>query len=81
MGIEPILFTIPHANYEMTDSMLRINDWIRSSGYHYVDMYKVFANSDGTCKTELFMDDKIHPTITGHLYIYHRIQFDCPFLF
>lgn len=81
MGIKPILFTIPHANYEMTDSMLRINDWIRSSGYHYVDMYKVFANSDGTCKTELFMADKIHPTTTGHSYIYHRIQFDCPFLF
>ena len=81
LGIEPILFTIPHANYEMTENMLRINDWIRSSGYHYIDMYKVFANSDGTCKTELFMSDKIHPTITGHLYIYNRIQFDCPFLF
>ena len=79
--ITPILFTIPHAHYEMTDDMLRINDWIRSSGYHYVDMYEVFANSDGTCKTELFMPDKIHPTVQGHLYIYNRIKFDCPFLF
>lgn len=81
IGVTPILFTIPHTNYEMTDDMIRINNWIRSSGYYYVDMYKVFANSDGTCKTELFMSDKIHPTIEGHSYIYNRIKLDCPFLF
>ncbi len=81
MGITPILFTIPHANYSMTKDMLSINDWIRSSGYHYVDMYKVFANSDGSCKETLFMNDKIHPTVEGHLYIFNRIKMDCPFLF
>ena len=81
MGITPILFTIPHANYSMTEDMILINDWIRTSGYHYVDMYKVFANADGSCKEELFMSDKIHPTVEGHFYILNRIKFDCPFLF
>ena len=81
MDITPILFTIPHAYHNMTDDMIAINDWIRNSGYHYVDMYEVFANDDGSCKKELFMDDKIHPTIEGHAYILKRIKTDCPFLF
>ena len=81
MDITPILFTIPHAHHNMTDDMIAINDWIRNSGYHYVDMYEVFANDDESCKKELFMDDKIHPTIEGHAYILKRIKTDCPFLF
>ena len=81
MDITPILFTIPHAHHNMTDDMIAINDWIRNSEYHYVDMYEVFANDDGSCKKELFMDDKIHPTIEGHAYILKRIKTDCPFLF
>lgn len=81
MGITPVLFTIPHAYYEMTNDMLLINGWIRSSGYYYVDMYDVFANSDGSCKEELFLSDKIHPSVEGHRYIFNRIKMDCPFLF
>ena len=79
-GLVPILFTIPPANYAMTDTMLRENDWIRSSGHQYVDMYKVFADDAGNCKEELFLPDKIHPTVTGHLYILNRIKLDCPYL-
>jgi hypothetical protein len=81
MGITPVLFTIPHANYIMTNDMLEINDWIRKSGYHYVDMYEVFANKDGSCKEDLFLGDKVHPSVEGHKYIFNRIKMDCPFLF
>ena len=79
-GIIPILFTIPHANYVMTEAMLKENEWIRSSGCRYVDMYKVFADESGNCKEELFLTDKIHPTVTGHQYIMNRIKLDCPYL-
>lgn len=81
MGITPILFTVPHGDYEMKDSMKEVNEWIKESGYDYVDMYKVFANSDGSCKQSMFMADKIHPTAEGQKAIFNQIKKDCPFLF
>jgi lysophospholipase L1-like esterase len=82
MNIVPILFTIePDANGYASQAFPTINEWIRNSGYHYVDMDKVFHNPDGTINTTLYIGDNQHPNADGHLRIFNRVKFDCPFLF
>jgi lysophospholipase L1-like esterase len=78
----PVLFTINPASAGYNNAAFPIvNSWIRQSGFHYVDMDKVFYNPDGTINQGLFLQDGIHPTVEGHLRIFRRIQTDCPFLF
>ena len=81
IGATPILFTQCHIDTIMKEPMLIENEWIRSSGYPYVDMYKVYANKDGSCKSELQNADQCHPNVEGHELLFQRIKIDCPFVF
>lgn len=80
-SIIPIIFTLePDATGYRNPNAEQINEWIRSSGYHYVDMDKVFWDENGNIRTDLYVDG-VHPTILGHRLIFNRIKMDCPFLF
>lgn len=74
--ITPILATIPTVpsiNHE------KKNDWIRNSGYQYIDFAKaVGAQSDGTWFTGMLSSDNVHPTISGAMALYYQAITDCP---
>lgn len=57
-----------------------INDWIKSSGYSYIDANKACTTNGLTWKSGYVMDDGVHPTILGHQAIFDQIKVDCPFL-
>ena len=87
-NIIPILFTIAPKNLLIESEFRTVNSWIRTSGYYYVDMEQVFLNVDATgevtssnIKNDLYLGDNVHPSVQGHLDIFHRIQMDCPFMF
>lgn len=58
-----------------------INDWIRSSGYSYIDANKACTIDGLTWRSGYVMDDGVHPTVLGHKAIFDRINIDCSFLF
>lgn len=74
-GITPILATIPTVpsiNHENK------NQWIRNSGYRYVDFAKaVGATSEGVWYTGM-LDDGVHPTAEGAKALYNRLLTDFP---
>ena len=57
-----------------------INEWIRNSGYHYIDFDTVLRDVNGNVDSSLFLSDNIHPNEAGHQRLYNRILLDCPFL-
>lgn len=57
-----------------------INNWIKSSGYSYIDANKACTTDGLTWKSGYVMDDGVHPTVLGHKAIFDRIKIDCPFL-
>ena len=80
IGATPILFTIAPFKYGFVTAFTETNQWIRNSGYRFVDMEKVFLNQDGTINKTMYLDN-IHPTVDGHKKILNRIMIDCPYLF
>ena len=55
-----------------------MNDWIRSSGYVYLDIAEILSlNNDGVTIDETKLkSDKVHPTIESHELIYKRSLID-----
>lgn len=87
-NITPIFFTISHIRSEINQAFRETNAYIRNN-YLFVDMEQVFLSVDavngnptaGDIRNDLYLGDKVHPTIEGHRLIFNRIKMDCPFLF
>lgn len=80
-GSIPVLATIvPRSDRQ--SFINQCNDWIRLSGYNYVDFAKsVTVNNDGiTQDTSLFWTDSVHPNIAGNAKMFQQIKIDAPFL-
>ena len=75
-NITPIFGTIPTVptiNHE------KKNEWIRNSGYQYIDFAKaVGAQPDGTWLTGMLSSDNVHPTPAGAKALYYQALADCP---
>lgn len=81
IGAIPVLATIAPRPDRQT-FINQANDWIRLSGYNYVDFAKaVSLNNDGvTQDPALFYVDGIHPNIAGHAQMFKQLKTDCPFM-
>lgn len=77
-GIRTIWLTVP-PKYGTGDNHPVINDYIRSH-FRYVEIKDVFYNNDGVLDKNMFLSDKIHPSIEGHKRIYNLIRARCSFL-
>ena len=65
--------TVPSINHE------KKNEWIRSSGYRYIDFAKaVGANSSGVWYSGMLSDDNVHPTEQGARALFARVLLDLP---
>lgn len=70
-GIEPVLCTIPPAtanSKEMNSLHHRMSDWVRKSGYKYLDFEYIMSVSHDriTPHAEQTLSDGIHPTAQAH---------------
>ena len=67
-GIELIYATIPNAVNEANTSIVTnksyINNYVKNSGYRYVDFYGAMCGSNGLWR-EGYCDDGVHPTELG----------------
>lgn len=78
--ITPILCTIPtvsnNGNLKNNEGK---NQWIRSSGYRYVDAaFAVGANSSGQWYEGMLSSDEQHPDVQGGKALYKQFITDCP---
>ena len=83
-NITPVLVTITPSGADVANDVhMQMNDFIRESGYLYIDAAKACSvNNDGTTFDEsLFMEDKVHPTIEAHKMIFEQTKKDVPELF
>lgn len=65
--------TVPSINHE------KKNEWIRSSGYRYIDFAKaVGANSSGVWYSGMLSSDNVHPTEQGARALFARVLLDLP---
>lgn len=60
--------------------MTNINNWIKNSGYNYIDANTACTTDGLTWKDGYVLEDGVHPSIIGHEAIFNRIKIDCPFL-
>lgn len=75
-GIEPVLATIPTVPSILHEAK---NDWVRNSGYRYVDFAKaVGADASGVWYADMLSQDNVHPTTLGAKALYHRVLCDLP---
>lgn len=83
-NIKCILVTITPSGAEVANEIhMQMNDFIRESGYMYIDAAKACSvDNDGlTFDESLFMGDKVHPTEEAHRLIYERAKRDIPDIF
>ena len=74
-GIELILTTIP---YPTGDTRATINQFVKESGYRYIDVYSaVSSDANGTWYAGM-NDDGVHPTALGAKAIAARVLADFP---
>ena len=76
-GVTPILSTIPNCPTQLNTFK---NDWVRNSGYRYIDFAKaVGAESSGSAwYTGMLSTDNVHPTALGAKALYARFITDVP---
>lgn len=75
-AIEPILCTIPSVPTKLHEGK---NNWIRNSGYRYIDFAKaVNAQADGTWAVGLISGDGVHPTAAGAKVLASQVLIDFP---
>lgn len=72
----------------MTDQNLpfvtQANEWIRNSGYKYVDIYQLTTNTDGDTHTQItskFQSDGVHLTPAANIEVYNEFKSVVPELF
>lgn len=75
LGIELILQTIP---WPTDGSKASINNYVRSSGYRYVDVYAAVSSDDNGTWYDGMLDDGVHPTTFGAKAIAGRYLVDFP---
>lgn len=75
LGIELILQTIP---WPTNGSKESINNYVRSSGYRYVDVYAAVSSDDSGTWYDGMNDDGTHPTTFGAKAIAGRFLVDFP---
>lgn len=76
VGAIPIFGTIPTVPSVNNEKK---NEWIRSSGYRYIDFAKaVGANSIGTWYSGMLDTDNVHPTEKGAKALYAQALVDFP---
>lgn len=84
-NIIPILVTVTYRGDKRVNSafIAQSNSWVRNLGEKYIDMsLAVTVIGDETLwRTGFQKTDKVHPSITGHLFMYRRVEYDAPFLF
>jgi lysophospholipase L1-like esterase len=83
-NIIPVLVTVTNRqDTSNTDFQSVVNPYVRSLGEKYIDMsLAISEDGDETLWRDDFQkDDNVHPSITGHEYMYRRIKFDAPYLF
>ena len=74
--VTPIFCTIP--NVPSRNHSFK-NEWVRSSGYRYVDLCEVVgADLDSNWYSGLLGGDKVHPSDKGQIAIANRIITDVP---
>lgn len=87
IGIKPILVTItPYKYGDNTDYRgtfrVAVNNWVRNSGYRYVDICNAVTIPDGTAWQDgLVLSDGVHPSKEGHQVIYETFVKELPELF
>lgn len=65
--------SVPSVNNE------KKNEWVRNSGFRYIDFAKaVNAQPNGTWDADFLSSDKVHPSPSGALVLYHQALVDCP---
>jgi len=75
LGIELILQTIP---WPTDGSKASINNYVKSSGYRYVDVYDAVSSDDNGTWYSGMLDDGVHPTTFGAKAIAGRYLVDFP---
>ena len=74
-GIELIYTTIP---YPTGSDRKEINDYIKASGYRYIDVYKAVSSDDNGTWYAGMNDDGTHPTVAGAKAIAAQVLVDFP---
>ena len=86
-GGKPILVTVTSVRISGTDNYRKefrdaANDYVRTSGYRYVDISAAVSTSgDGNWKDGYVMPDGIHPSVLGHQAIYEAFCNEVPEIF
>ncbi len=84
-GIIPILCTLTPiiGNPESYNDnvMPNVNEWIKKSGYKYVDFNAVLTSDGVTQISSYFLSDGCHPNIDGNAVMFEKIKVDVPELF
>ena len=83
VGVEPILVTISPVVDNPTKNaiILQENQWVRNSGFRYVDVYKAVTDGNGNWIEGYVLADGTHPTAAGHQAIYEAFVREVPELF
>lgn len=74
-GMELILQTIP---WPTDGTKALINDYVRNSGYRYIDVYKAVSSDNNGTWYDGMNSDGVHPTILGAKAIAGRVLTDFP---
>lgn len=75
-NIIPVLSTIPSVPNKSHEYK---NEWIRNSGYRYIDFAKaVNAGADGVWENGMLSSDNVHPTSIGAIALAARATSDFP---
>ena len=89
-GIELVFTTIPSLPNVSNHTKTALNNWVRNSGYRYVDMAKAMGDDDpsGNCRgwgTDKALlnkkangDPDVHPTARGAIELFRQVLIDFP---
>lgn len=87
-GIELVFCTIPSLPNQARHNKAALNNWVRNSGYRYVDIAKAMGDEYTNCRgwgTDNALlnhkangDPDVHPTARGAKMIYRQVLIDFP---
>ena len=84
--ITPILCTIPNVKGGAVDDTdivnMRLhnfkNDYVKASGYRYIDFYKAVGADDVNWYPNMLYSDGVHPDVLGAEAMYYQALVDFP---
>ncbi len=82
-NVTPLLCTLHPNVRHSSDYTKKVNNYIRNFGHQVIQFDKALsANNEGIIlDPDLFMNDGVHPNITGHQLMYERVLKDVPGLY